>query len=125
MILTYFTKYSCVRTYKKPYLCTVYLNKTATATRIWHSNSPVKLMHQTPQVVSTKRKYNVMVFNKICCAASASLLLFSIAQSALAQDLIASQAPIERKQKAVDSLTITRLVEREIIETPSTDLYSS
>lgn len=82
-------------------------------------------MHQTPQVVSTKRKYNVMVFKKICYAASASLLLFSIAQSALAQDLIASQAPIERKQKAVDSLTITRLVEREIIETPSTDLYSS
>ncbi|MBR1732823.1 MAG: M23 family metallopeptidase, partial [Alloprevotella sp.] len=54
-----------------------------------------------------------------------ALLIGLCATTATAQDLIANQAPIDRKQKAVDSLTITRLIEKEALEAPSTDLYTS
>ena len=41
----------------------------------------------------------------------------------LGQDLLARQAPVDRKMKAVDSIALNRLIEQEIYENPSGDLY--
>lgn len=43
----------------------------------------------------------------------------------MAQDLIASQAPIDRRQKAADSLALQRMIQHEAVAQPATDLYSS
>ena len=43
--------------------------------------------------------------------------------SATAQDLIARQAPIDRKMKAVDSVALRKLILNEQAETPAADLY--
>ncbi|MBQ8989742.1 MAG: sugar tyrosine-protein kinase, partial [Prevotella sp.] len=42
---------------------------------------------------------------------------------AVAQDLLAKQAPIDRKMKAVDSIVLKRLIISEERENPSADLY--
>ena len=39
------------------------------------------------------------------------------------QDLLARQAPVDRKMKAVDSVTLHRLIEIESYDSPSADLY--
>ena len=55
--------------------------------------------------------------------------IFSVALMSLAavpvtaQDLLARQAPIDRKMKAVDSVALHRLIEAESFEAPATDLY--
>ncbi len=41
----------------------------------------------------------------------------------MGQDLLAHQAPIDRKMKAVDSVALHRLIEIESYEAPSADLY--
>ena len=41
----------------------------------------------------------------------------------MAQDLLARQAPIDRKMKAVESVALHRLILNEQIETPAADLY--
>ena len=41
----------------------------------------------------------------------------------MAQDLLARQAPIDRKMKAVDSVALHRLILNEQAETPAADLY--
>ena len=41
----------------------------------------------------------------------------------MAQDLLARQAPIDRKMKTVDSVALHRLILNEQIETPAADLY--
>lgn len=54
----------------------------------------------------------------------AILALASIATlPATAQDLLARQAPIDRKMKAVDSVALHRLILNEQAETPAADLY--
>ena len=40
-----------------------------------------------------------------------------------AQDLLARQAPIDRKMKAVDSVALIRLIQYEQMESPAADLY--
>ena len=40
------------------------------------------------------------------------------------QDLLARQAPIDRKMKAVDSVALSRLIEAEMYESPAADLYN-
>lgn len=56
--------------------------------------------------------------------------IFSVAILALAatathgQDLLARQAPIDRKMKAVDSVALHRLIQVEQWESPAADLYS-
>ena len=42
---------------------------------------------------------------------------------AVGQDLLAKQAPIDRKMKAVDSIVLHRLIVTEERENPSVDLY--
>lgn len=44
-------------------------------------------------------------------------------QTSQAQDLLARQAPVDRKMKAVDTLALKKLIEREQAETPSVNLY--
>lgn len=41
----------------------------------------------------------------------------------MGQDLLARQAPVDRRMKAVDSLTLHRLIQNEQLESPSSDLY--
>lgn len=56
---------------------------------------------------------------------SAALLTFMAFTStpAQGQDLLARQAPVDRKMKAVDSIVLNRLIEQEMFENPSGDLY--
>lgn len=51
------------------------------------------------------------------------LMLFLAAASVQAQDLLARQAPIDRKARAVDTLALQRIMEREMEENPSYELY--
>ena len=41
----------------------------------------------------------------------------------MGQDLLARQAPIDRKMKAVDSISLIRLIEAESYDSPAADLY--
>lgn len=51
-------------------------------------------------------------------------ILLTIASGSLyAQDLLARQAPIDHKTKAVDTLALQRIIEREMEENPSYELY--
>ena len=43
---------------------------------------------------------------------------------AAGQDLLANQAPIDRKMKAIDSIALQRLLENEVWESPAADLYN-
>ena len=62
-------------------------------------------------------------FMKLLQIISFTLLIFASSQSAKAQDFIASQAPIDRKVKTVDTLALARIIERELEENPSYELY--
>ena len=46
-----------------------------------------------------------------------------VATPASAQDLLAKQAPVDRKMKAVDSMVLKRIIEQEEKYNPSADLY--
>lgn len=49
--------------------------------------------------------------------------MLTSAQAGYAQDLLARQAPIDRKARAVDTLALQRIIEREMEENPSYELY--
>jgi len=63
-----------------------------------------------------------MMLNKIKTVAVAVCLSLS-ALPTMAQDLLAKQAPIDKKMKAVDSVALSRLIQYEQTESPSADLY--
>ncbi len=50
-------------------------------------------------------------------------MLFTAAAKVQAQDLLARQAPIDRKARTVDTLALQRIMERELEENPSYELY--
>ena len=56
---------------------------------------------------------------------SVALLVMTVFASTplQAQDLLARQAPVDRKMKAVDSIALNRLIEQEMFENPAGDLY--
>lgn len=56
----------------------------------------------------------------ICVCAMMSLASFQ----GHAQDLLASQAPVDKRMKAVDTLSLRRLIVKENMENPSADLYN-
>ena len=56
---------------------------------------------------------------KMALMALASLVVIPAA----GQDLLANQAPIDRKMKAVDSIQLQKLIEAEEVETPAANLY--
>ncbi len=51
------------------------------------------------------------------------LVVFMAALHVQAQDLLARQAPIDRKARTVDTLALQRIMEREMEENPSYELY--
>lgn len=54
---------------------------------------------------------------------STVILLLTTTLSISAQDMLARQAPVDRKMKAVDTLTLKNLIHREQAASPSADLY--
>lgn len=50
-------------------------------------------------------------------------LLAAFAQPIIAQDLLARQAPVDRKMKAVDTLLLHNIIEKENLESPAAQLY--
>ena len=62
-----------------------------------------------------------MKFKTIIATALLSLSTMPMA----AQDLLARQAPIDRKMKTVDSVALFRLIQEEMAESPSADLYAN
>ena len=64
-----------------------------------------------------------MTFKKIVKSIAFGALLFMSAQPVTAQDLLARQAPVDRKMKRVDTLALQSLINRENIQSPSAELY--
>jgi len=62
---------------------------------------------------------NIILVKKICVLAFAAF----VAAPASAQDLLAKQAPVDRKMKAVDSMILKRIIEQEEKYSPAADLY--
>ena len=65
-----------------------------------------------------------MIFKKIVRTFTLTSLLALTAHTANAQDLLARQAPIDRRAKALDTMVISRLRESEEIEEPASELYN-
>lgn len=53
-----------------------------------------------------------------------SFVLTIMATPVMGQDLLAKQAPIDRRMKAVDSMALKRLLQAESYENPAADLYN-
>lgn len=64
-----------------------------------------------------------MNFKKIIRTISVSLLLTLSVSPAVAQDLLARQAPVDRKARKVDTLALQKLINTENLESPAADLY--
>lgn len=79
--------------------------------------------HVSALICLTKTK-QIMNFRTFRIAAI-SVLFASFSATSLAQDLIARQAPIDRRQKAADSLALQRMIQQEAVAQPATDLYNS
>lgn len=52
-----------------------------------------------------------------------SVVLILLSVPACAQDLLARQAPVDRRMRTVDTLSIKSIIEREMTENPSAQLY--
>ncbi len=66
-----------------------------------------------------------MIIKKTFKTIAISLLLLATTTSSSAQDLLARQAPVDRRMKAVDTLALKTIQERENITSPAADLYDS
>lgn len=64
-----------------------------------------------------------MALRKIIRTLAIASIFTMTATSAVAQDLLARQAPIDRKMKAVDTLVLHNILVRENAETPAAALY--
>lgn len=64
--------------------------------------------------MALKRLYTLIVIN---------VLLILVAMPVSAQDLLARQAPVDRKIRAVDTLAIKAIIERDEFENPASQLY--
>lgn len=63
---------------------------------------------------------------KLLRRAALTIVLASVGASAYCQDLIARQAPVDRRLRAVDSVAIQRAVDRDIMNSElSSDVYNS
>ena len=66
-----------------------------------------------------------MNLKKIVKTFAISLLLAVTSTTANAQDLLARQAPVDRKMAAVDTIMLRNITMREELESPSADLYAN
>lgn len=64
-----------------------------------------------------------MSFRRFIHAFAVTSLLTLTSVTAAAQDLLARQAPIDRRMKAVDTLMLKNIAAREELENPAADLY--
>lgn len=64
--------------------------------------------------MTLKKIYTIIIIN---------VMLILVSAPALAQDLLARQAPVDRKMRAVDTLAIRAIIEREEIANPAAQLY--
>jgi murein DD-endopeptidase MepM/ murein hydrolase activator NlpD len=64
-----------------------------------------------------------MNFKKTIKTLAISAILIIAAQPAAAQDLLARQAPVDRKMKAVDTLALQKIIEKENAQSPAAELY--
>ncbi len=64
-----------------------------------------------------------MNLKKISKTLALSALFIFTAQSSSAQDLLARQAPVDRKMKVVDTLVLKKIIERESNISPAVELY--
>ena len=62
---------------------------------------------------------NITLIKKIAVMAFAAI----VSTPASAQDLLAKQAPVDRKMKAVDSMILKKIIEQEERHNPAADLY--
>lgn len=65
-----------------------------------------------------------MKLTKIIKTLAFSAFFTLMTQPAAAQDLLARQAPVDRKMKKVDTLALRHIIERESYESPAADLYA-
>ncbi|MCR5131000.1 MAG: peptidoglycan DD-metalloendopeptidase family protein [Prevotella sp.] len=65
-----------------------------------------------------------MRLNNIVKSLASTVVLAFCAQHVAAQDLIAMQAPVDKKMKVVDTLTFNKLIEREYSGLPAEELYA-
>ena len=61
--------------------------------------------------------------NQILKILFTAVILLTTLTSAKAQDMLARQAPVDRKMKAVDTLTLRDLIYREQLASPAAELY--
>ncbi len=66
-----------------------------------------------------------MNLKKIVKTFAISMLLAVTSTTANAQDLLARQAPVDRKMTAVDTIMLRNITMREELESPSADLYAN
>lgn len=66
-----------------------------------------------------------MNLKKIVKTFAISMLLAVTSTTANAQDLLARQAPVDRKMAAVDTIMLRNITMREELESPSADLYDN
>lgn len=64
-----------------------------------------------------------MTFKKALKTLSISLLFSTAALPVLGQDLLARQAPVDRRAKVLDSIEVRKLAEREELRSPAAQLY--
>jgi murein DD-endopeptidase MepM/ murein hydrolase activator NlpD len=64
-----------------------------------------------------------MITSKIFKTTAILALMSFTSTPSQGQDLLARQAPVDRKMKAVDSIVLNRLIEQEMFENPANDLY--
>mgnify|MGYP003320620096 CR=1 FL=1 len=64
-----------------------------------------------------------MALKKIYTAIIINVILILASAPAFAQDLLARQAPVDRKMRAVDTLAIRSIIEREEAVNPAAQLY--
>ena len=66
-----------------------------------------------------------MNLKKIVKTFAISMLLAVTSTTANAQDLLARQAPVDRKMAAIDTIMLRNITMREELESPSADLYAN
>ena len=64
-----------------------------------------------------------MQLKKVLKTFSIAALFFAGATPVCGQDLLARQAPVDRKMKALDTIALRHMIDRELAENPSAMLY--
>ena len=64
-----------------------------------------------------------MNFKRLIKAFALPLLLAMSAEPVVAQDLLARQAPVDRKARKLDTLALQNIIYRENLESPASELY--